>query len=181
MQSFIRRGGRASLLGVLCLVSAGAALAASGPARAKITIKGGPSFKINAYSKESFHYVGGTIPIQSGGTVTLTNTTPEGHSLSLVKKSDLPRTLNQIFMCRVCGPLFLAHGINPNGPPTHGPPPHLVVNVGAPGFDTPGDSVVIGPKGKGPPVTFTVTAKPGTILYFMCIFHPYMQGRFLVK
>ena len=44
-----------------------------------------------------------------------------------------------------------------------------------------GDSVVIGPKGRGGPVTFKVTAHPGTVLSFICAFHPWMQGRFLVK
>jgi hypothetical protein len=40
---------------------------------------------------------------------------------------------------------------------------------------------VIGPKGHGSTVTFKVTARPGTILNFICAVHPWMQGRFLVK
>ncbi len=70
------RGRAAIALAALCLVSAGTALAASssaiGPARAKITIKGGDSFKPNAYITNTYHFVSGTVVIRSGGTVTLT-------------------------------------------------------------------------------------------------------------
>ncbi|MCW3028843.1 MAG: hypothetical protein JWN81_2054 [Solirubrobacterales bacterium] len=62
-----------------------------------------------------------------------------------------------------------------------GPPPVQLVNVGASGFDTPGDSVIIGPKERGAPVSFKVTARPGTILHFICVFHPWFRGRFLMK
>jgi plastocyanin len=173
----------AALLGAAVLAVAGSAFAVGGkgPAKAKVIIKGNESVVINAYSKVSFHFGPGTVPIRSGGTVTLTNTTTDGHTLSIVKQSQLPRTINQIQNCSICGAIAKSHGINFEGPPTEGPPPFPVVNVGAAGFDAPGDSVVIGPKGHGGPVTFKVTARPGTILHFICAFHPWMQGRFLVK
>ena len=79
-----------------------------------------------------------------------------------------------------CGAIAKSHGVNPEGPPL-GPPPNPLVNVGAAGFGTPGDSIVIGPKGHGGQATFKVTARPGTTLSFICIIHPWMQGRFLVK
>jgi plastocyanin len=165
------------------LATGSSALAAGGgaPAKAKIVIKGGPSFKANAYFKETLHFVAGTVTVRSGATVTLTNTTSDPHTLSIVKASQQPHTIGQLENCEVCGSIAKAHGLNPNGPPASGPPPIPVVNVGAPGFDQPGDSIIIGPKGRGGPVTFKVTAKPGTTLYFMCAIHPWMQGRFLVK
>jgi hypothetical protein len=178
-----RRAVLAAVLGVASLGVAGSALAAGGkgPAKAKILIRGSESLVPNAYLKIGFHFDAGTVPIRSGGTVTLTNLTTDGHTLSIVKKSQLPRTIKQLQNCSICGAIAKSHGINFEGPPTEGPPPILVVNVGAAGFDTPGDSVVIPPKGRGAPVTFKVTARPGTILSFMCVFHPWMQGRFLVK
>ncbi len=180
------RGRAAIALAALCLVSAGTALAASssaiGPARAKITIKGGDSFKPNAYITNTYHFVSGTVVIRSGGTVTLTNTTSDAHSLSIVKRSDVPRTVGQVDNCAICGPILQSHGVNPNGPPPSGPPPILLVNVGRPGFDTPGDSILVGPKGRGhSQVSFKVTANPGTTLYFICVIHPWMQGRFVVR
>jgi plastocyanin len=171
------------VFGAALLAAAGSALGAGGkgPAKAKIGIKGGDSFKPNAYIKNTFRFDPGTVVIHSGGTVTLTNATVDPHSLSIVKQSQLPRTNKQLENCTVCGAIAKSHGVNPEGPPPSGPPPIPLVNVGAAGFDTPGDSIVFGPKGHGGQVTFKVTARPGTTLSFVCIIHPWMQGRFLVK
>jgi plastocyanin len=173
----------AAVFGATLLALAGSALAAGGktPAKAKVFIRGSESVVPNAYLKIAFRFDSGTVPIRSGGTVTLTNLTTDGHTLSIVKRSQLPHTIRQVQNCSVCGAIAKSHGINFEGPPTEGPPPVRLVNLGATGFDAPGDSVVIGPKGRGGPVTFKVTARPGTILSFMCAFHPWMQGRFLVK
>jgi plastocyanin len=165
----------------LTVVATALGAGGKGPARAKIEINGAESFKPNAYLQIGFRFTPGTIPIRSGGTITMTNNTRDPHSLSLVKASQVPHTINQLENCAACGAIAKAHGINFEGPPTAGPPPIRLVDLGAPGFDTPGDSTVIGPKGRGGPVSFKVTARPGTILNFICIFHPWMQGRFLVK
>lgn len=178
-----RRAPVAFVLGAALLATAGSALAASGkaPHHARVFIKGSESVAPNAYLKISFRFVAGTVPIRSGGTVTLTNLTADGHTLSIVNRSQVPHTIKQIENCRICGAIAKSHGINFEGPPTEGPPPIRLVNTGAQGFNAPGDSVVIGPKGSGGPVSFKVTAKPGTVLNFICAFHPWMQGRFLVK
>jgi plastocyanin len=178
-----RRAFAAAAFGASLLALAGSALGqgGKGPAKAKIVIKGDESFKPNVVLTNTFRFVAGTVTIRSGATVTMTNTTTDAHTLSIVKASQVPRTINQLHSCRVCEAILKEHGINLEGPPTNGPPPHLVVNAGAAGFDTPGDSVVIGPKGRGGPVTFKITARPGTTLHFVCAFHAWMQGRFLVK
>jgi plastocyanin len=172
-----------ALIAAVPLTVAGTALGAGGkgPARAKVEINGTESIKPNAYLQISFHFTPGTIPIRSGGTITLTNNTKDPHSLSLVKASQVPHTAAQVENCAACSAIAKSHGINFEGPPAVGPPPIRLVDVGAAGFDTPGDSAVIGPKGRGGPVTFKVTARPGTILNFICFFHPWMEGRFLVK
>jgi hypothetical protein len=178
-----RRAPVAFGLGAALLATAGSALAASGnaPHHAGVFIKGNESVVPNAYLKIGFHFVAGTVPIRSGGTVTLTNLTADGHTLSIVNRSQVPHTIKQIENCAICGAIAKSHGINFEGPPTGGPPPIRLVNAGSPGFNAPGDSVIIGPKGRGGPVSFKVTAKPGTVLNFICAFHPWMQGRFLVK
>ena len=172
----------AAVLGAALLILAGSAFAAGGkgPARAKVIIKGSESFKPNAYLKIGFRFAPGTVTIRSGGTVTMANGTADAHTLSIVKQSQLPRTFKQIENCSICGAISKSHGLNPEGPPS-GPPPIPLVNVAAAGFNTPGDSIVIGPKGRGGPVTFQVTARPGTVLSFLCVIHPWMQGHFLVK
>lgn len=176
-----RRALVVAVLGVALLALGGSALGAGkGPAKAKIVIKGGESFKPNAYIKDTMHFLAGTVAVRSGATVTLTNATADEHTLSIVKAGQLPRTVNQIENCSVCGEIAKSHGVNPTAPPS-GPPPIPLVNVGAAGFDKPGDSIVIGPKGHGSQVTFKVTAPAGTTLSFMCAIHPWMQGRFLVK
>jgi hypothetical protein len=53
-----------------------------------------------------------------------------------------------------------------------------LVNVGAAGFDQPGDSIIVPPGGK---VSFDVTADEGTNLNFLCALHPWMQGKFKVR
>ena len=114
-----------AVFGAALLSVAGSALAAGGkgPAKAKVVIKGSESVVPNAYLKIGFHFDPGTVPIRSGGTVTLTNTTTDGHTLSIVKQSQLPRTIKQIENCSVCGAIAKSHGINLEGPPTEGPPP----------------------------------------------------------
>jgi plastocyanin len=176
-----RRVLAAAAVGAVSLGVAGSALAAPGsPSKAKITIRGGESFKPNAFVTDTQRYVPGTTPIRSGGTVTLTNATDDPHTLSIVKRSELPRTVGQVNNCSVCGTITQAHGVDPNGPPTEGPPPIPVVDGGAAGFDQPGDSIFVGPKGSGSTVKFKVTAKAGTTLHYLCIIHPWMQGRFRV-
>lgn len=163
------------------LALAGSALAAGkGSAKAKVTIKGGTTFKANGFIKDSVHFTPGPVTVKSGGTVTLTNVSGDEHTLSIVKPSQVPHSLAQVENCSVCGEIAKSHGVNPEGPPSSGPPPIPLVNVGAAGFDAPGDSIAIGPKGHGSTVTFKVTAAPGTILSFICAIHPWMQGRFRV-
>jgi plastocyanin len=173
----------AAAIGAVSLAVGGSALAAAvgSPSKAKITIRGGESFKPNAFIRDTQRYVPGTTPIRSGGTVTMTNATDEPHTLSIVKSGDLPRTVGQVNNCSVCADITRAHGVDPNGPPPGGPPPNLVVDVGGTGFDQPGDSIFVGPKGSGSTVRFNVTAKAGTTLHYLCIIHPWMQGSLKVK
>lgn len=141
---------------------------------ATLRIKGGSSVVINKYIKDSVHWVPGTVSIASGGTLTIVNQSrdPDPHTFSIVQRSQLPRTLEEINECKVCQEIAKSHGVNPSEPP-HGPPPIPTVDVNNDGFNEPGDSQFIGPHAT---VHVTISAKPGTVLNFMCSVHPWMQG-----
>jgi hypothetical protein len=142
--------------------------------KATLVIKGGTTFKINKFEKDSVHWVPGTVTIASGGTLTISNRSTESdpHTFSIVKQSQLPKTPAQLGECNVCNEIAKAHGVNPAEPPS-GPPPIPTVDPGKDGFNEPGDSQVVAPHQT---LQLTITAKPGSKLYFMCAVHPWMQG-----
>ncbi|MGH2839523.1 MAG: cupredoxin domain-containing protein [Solirubrobacteraceae bacterium] len=148
------------------------------PTKPKVRILGGTSFVPNRYIKDKLRFNKDVYQVKSGATVTLNNTkTEEPHTLSIAKKSDLPKKVSAFDTCfegGLCGQLFGAHGF----PEDDGPPTTPLVNAGKDGFNTRGDSIVIGPKDTA---TFQVTADKGRSLYFMCIIHPWMQAKFSVK
>jgi hypothetical protein len=53
-----------------------------------------------------------------------------------------------------------------------------VVNAGKPGLNQPGDSLLI--DADHPVTRARVTASPGTTLHFICVIHPWMQGKLRV-
>jgi plastocyanin len=160
-------------------VPAGAAHTAAVSKKAKLTISGVTKVNIGKSITDTLHFGPQAVQIKSGGTLTIVNTTDPAakgpHSFSIVKKSQLPRTASQVENCAVCGQIAQAHGADPNSP---APPTKLVVDVGAPGFDQPGDSIFIGAKGSTP---VKITARKGTVLYYMCAVHAWMQGKVIVR
>lgn len=162
-------------------VAVAAAAATSAPRSAKLLAIGGTSFKVNKYVQDGVRWAPGTLTIRSGGTLTIVNKTSEPHTFSIVKKSQLPRTKSQMENCKICLTIAQAHGVDPNSN-QQGPPPKPLVDVGKVGFDEPGDSDArIAPKGSGPSVQDKITAKAGTTLYYLCLIHPWMQGKIVVK
>ncbi|MGI8623920.1 MAG: hypothetical protein ACR2NB_10665 [Solirubrobacteraceae bacterium] len=172
----------------LALVGTGAAVAAqSGPAPKRATIRAVQTVKVkvNRYVLDGMRWQKDTYSVRSGGTVRVVNDAPdEGpHTFTFVKKSDLPRTPMQILQhCRICEELGKAHGADPH---SDGPPKFKFLENGVgqntpPNFDQPGDSALIAPR-KGSSINLPVTAKKGKTLYFMCLIHPWMQGKLLVR
>jgi plastocyanin len=159
-------------LGVSAL-GVGAATAAT---KNRIDIVGGTSITPGESVTDDQHFTPQDLEVKSGATVKLANKakTEDPHTISLVKKSDLPKTAKQAFNCAVCNSFFAAHEVNEQT----GEPGKPVVDVGQPGFDAPGDSMVIAPKAK---ISFKVTAKKGKTLYYLCAIHPWMQGKIKVK
>ena len=142
-------------------------------------------YVINQYVQDGMRFAPGTVTIKSGCKLSFefaTTGQAESHSLSLVRQSDLPQTAAQMENCKICKQIASKHLKYPGQPPgPNNPIAHWIVNAGKPGFDVPGDSVVIA-EAKGAPsghktVTVTVSARAGTTLFFMCGLHPWMQGK----
>ena len=148
--------------------------AAAAPKKNTITAVGGMKVKANAYVQDAQHWDADRYTVKSGDTVTLRDKSTDGqpHTLSLIKK--LPKTPAQIMGCEACGPLMAAHQVNEET----GDVGVALVTEGADGFDVPGDSIYLPPKGK---VTFKVTAKKGTTLNFICAVHPWMAAKLQVN
>ncbi len=169
------------------LVAGGSAVAAAatGAAPKHTTINAVTStiVKINRYIQDGTRWQKDVYTVRSGGTITIANLAASDgpHTFSVVRRSDLPRTINQINNCQICNTIAKEHGANPQ---SQAPPKFLFVENGTgsttpPNVDRPGDSAFIAPV-QHASVTLKVTAKPGTTLYFMCAIHPWMQAKLIV-
>lgn len=176
----------AGAAGLALIAAGGAAVAASGadtaqaPDTAVVKQKAGFEMKPNRYLKDELRFNKDVYRVQSGGTLRVVNNKPdEGpHTVSIVRKRDLPTTAAEAFNCEVCNALFEAHGADPNG---EKPPKFDFVENGEgqrdpANFNKPGDSGVTGPN-KGDAFEAPVTAAPGKTLRILCIVHPWMQAK----
>ena len=171
-----RKHARAGLAVAVAVVAAAIAVPAFAAAPARVTQKmvGGGKFVPNRSVSDTMHFKKDRLVVKNGGTVSLVNTTGAPHTLSLVKKRQVPRKLGQVDACfekGPCGQLAIDHGaINPDTGEEQDPTTPLV-NKGKAGFNQPGDSIIIPPKGKA---KFKVTS--GQPLYYICAIHPWMLG-----
>jgi hypothetical protein len=168
-----------ALAGAAALCASAATIAPAmtqAPKTAKLSIVGGVQMKAGKFIRDDQRFAPRNLEVRSGGSVRLRNRakTEDPHTISLVKKSDLPRTAQQAFNCEACGPFFGAHQVNEETGDVGVP----VVNVGEQGFDQPGDSIFIAP---GATVKFDVSADRGKSLYYLCAVHPWMQGKLRVR
>src|SRR5947207_14360786 len=97
----------------------GAALAAKqGPAPTHATINAVQKvqFKINRYVKDALRWQKDVYQVRSGGTIKVVNKAQDGpHTISVVNKKDLPRTVKQINQCSICQTIGQQFGItDPN-------------------------------------------------------------------
>lgn len=162
-----------------------------------VKILGDEHFAANAVIMATFRFAPGPLSAGSGASVTWDNeangaSADEPHTVTIVTKSQLPTSIDQVFGCGApgtpCGDALAAHfpapvggvcplGSNP-GPP--GGPPCLVVtvNVGAAGLNTAGDSILIFPHSTA---TANISAPAGSTLYYLCAIHAWMQGSITVR
>jgi hypothetical protein len=159
---------------VLLVAVAGLCLVAVAPAAAakRVVIRGGEIFKAGQYVKDNQRFTPRITTVRSGEKVTVRDrsTARSPHTLSIVRKRDLPDS----FQCAVCEQIFVAHEANEETGDVGKP----LVEVGDAGFDQAGDSIFVPPGGK---VSFRVTADEDTNLSFLCGIHPWMQGKFRVR
>ena len=178
----LNRFWRPAVFAVLVLALAaigGTAVAKSkkAPQKATLQAKGKTTVKRNGFIKDSVHWVPGLVTIRSGGKLTLKNRTDEPHTFSIVAAKDVPKSDKKIFDCgspgTICDTIFTALAPDPQGNPTKS-----VVDVGAPGVDQAGDTVVLNPKSNQ---KVDISAKKGTTLSFICGIHAWMQGKLKVR
>lgn len=145
-----------------------------------VRIVGEEKFSPDEFFSITYRFNPRRTRVHQGDTITWDNQTNDGHTVSVVTRAQLPKTVQQIDNCSACNDLLAAHF--PNGFPPQGAP-LLVLDdfkaTTAPArFDSVGDSVIVAPPGSGFPtrVAVNVSALPGTTLDYMCAFHPWMQG-----
>jgi len=177
------------------LFLASPALASFGNNNIKIVgqeaIWGGP----NTWIASTYHFGSGPIFVKSGTVVALTDNTQDPHTLTLAVQSDLPNTAEDALNCGQPGyPQICVVAASVIPPPPSTPDPCYVAGTGSTAggspaspcalstpFDvetaTTGDQAVILP---GQTLYLQITGSPGTIVHFMCIIHPWMQGEFVI-
>jgi hypothetical protein len=152
---------------------------AAGPSRATLEMIDRSSFKPNRYIKDGVRFGRDVTSIRPGGKLAIVDKTRQPHTFSVVKRTQLPQNLRQMGACfspnGICSRLAVAHGaVDPNTGEEIDPPTTPLLNVGAKGFNAPGDSVILEP---GKRTTLNITAKAGKDLYFLCAIHPWMQAK----
>jgi plastocyanin len=165
----------------VAVVAIGAALA--GGERKRVDAVGGFSFEPNKFLQIGFRFAPGTTTVRSGQRITFRNRTEGGepHTVTIVRRSELPRTIDELFNCGAPGtPCELARGhVDENFNPIPG---NEVINVGRAGLNTRGDSLFLAPQGEdGDTITAKVSAQPGTNLFYLCAIHAWMQGKIEVR
>jgi plastocyanin len=148
-----------------------------------VTVKQSTSFKFvpNRFIQDGLRFNKDVYKVKSGGTVNFVFTqTNEGpHTLTIVRKKDLPTTPRALFSSPVLNKLAQAHGADPN---SDAPPKFQFLENGVgengtvPVLDRPGDSGVFMTNKKGEKISFKVGARKGKDLYFLCLIHPWMQA-----
>jgi plastocyanin len=178
----------AAALSISALLTYGTASAA--PNDKTVRIVGGQQFIPDVSFSDTQRFEQKVITVRSGQTISWHNTTDEPHTISVVAPNDLPKSVQQVENCQVCGPFLGAHAPNvgPNGPE----PPfvffldNLQPSAAAARLDSTGDSIIVAPQGAQFPsttgglitdtVSAVVAAPAGTTLTYLCAIHPWMQA-----
>jgi hypothetical protein len=178
-----RKAKRLGLVGLALLVATAVAVPAvaqpSASARVKVNTIGGVSFKANRFIKDGMRFSKDTVRARRGDRLVMRDKTEQPHTLSVVRRKQLPRKVRQIDGCfenGPCGALAVEHGaINPDTGEEQEPTTPLV-NAGREGFNRPGDSVIIPPGGRA-----AVEITGANDMFYLCAIHPWMQGKIDVR
>ncbi|HEX2404212.1 MAG TPA: hypothetical protein VHM29_05875 [Acidimicrobiia bacterium] len=160
MRKFMVALGAALLLALSIDVAAGAS-------PTTVAVRGSERFVPNAMIQSTFRFSPGPISVSQGQEITWVDEgqVADPHTVTVV--AELPATVEEVFECGApdepCGEALDAHfGGNAQ-----------VVDVGGPGLDTPGDSLLLLPDGS---ISAVVSAPVGATLLYLCAIHPWMQG-----
>lgn len=178
----------ATLTAVIVVALSSSIVLGSADASRTVTLKGTERFVPNALINADFRFSPGPLSVKSGDTVTWQNiiTAPDPHTISIVPANLVPSSVADVFMCgapgTACAPILQCHF--PGGPGSPGQPPPTIVptcgNATNGELAAVGDSFLIPPPGVGPAslqtVVARITAPPGTVLHYICVIHPWMQG-----
>jgi plastocyanin len=150
----------------------------------KVDVKGLETFEANSLFLSNLRFAPEKINVEKGGKVTWEDKaqTTVPHTITIVEAADLPVDFAEAYTCLwddlIPGATFdgfCLQFLRAHGGLTF---PTPVVNVGRNGLDVPGDSLFLAGGGS---VSAQVTAAPGSVLNYMCIIHPWMQGSITVE
>src|SRR5262245_46171635 len=158
------------LLAALVCAAAGTGVAlasgkAAAPSTAVVKAMSADKVVINQYIQDVLDYWPGTVTVASGGklTVEYVGKQIDPHTLTIVPKSALPKTVEQVESCLACQREATPHLKNPKAPPDdNNPIVHFVLNKGLPGLDTVGDSIALSPSPAHKKISVQVSAPAGT-------------------
>ena len=167
------------IIAMIATVSIGIVSADGGK---KVDIKGLETFEANSLFLSNLRFAPENIKVDKGEKVTWKDDalTSVPHTITIVDPADLPANFAEAYIC-----LWDKRILGVDGPclqfmDAHGgiPPTTPVVNVGRPGLDASGDSIFLPPNSS---VSAQITAAPGSVLHYICIIHPWMQGSITVE
>lgn len=168
----------AIVLGVAALAAASSVSvgqAAPDDGGATIKTRGRNGVRINELIFSTLRFAPERVGVQSGDRITLVHadTSGEPHTLTVVRETDLPETVDEVFNCEACA---LGQRHFASDPPD----PRIEDDEGdgEVGLDGRGDSLLIFP---GESIKRQVSAPAGASLYYLCAIHPWMQGRINVR
>jgi plastocyanin len=175
---------RTSLIAVIAaLVPALVAGPALAQATKTVEVRGGDTLNPGQFIKNNFHFQPKNISVTSGSVVRWVDNDKDAddpHTVTIADQADLPQTIEQGDACFEPGGLCI-QTLEAHDPGLDELPPfNFVVNTGGPGLDARGDSLLFaGPFAQS--VEAQVTAPAGSTLYYLCVIHPWMQGRINVR
>lgn len=172
---------------VLVAAAAGVLASAGGPATAgQVASNHGDVAKIKMVQKGRDLTFTGPKEVEKGAKLRIVNdTNPKKvgpHTFTLITSKNMPTSKKKQKKCEelegVCGDIAAAHKFDPKTNKVNKPS----VDAGKKGWDKPfgtkGDSWYT--EKNGTIAGRKVTAKPGTVLRFFCVVHPFMKGKIKV-
>jgi plastocyanin len=166
---------------VIGIVATGSRDIVSADTGKKVKTRGIETMDSNALFLSNLRFAPGDIKVDRGDTVTWEDVrTGTPHTITIVDPADLPVNFAEAYICNWDKRILGVDGPCLQFMDAHGgvPPTTPVVNVGRTGLDAPGDSIFLPPNSS---VSAQVTAAPGSVLHYICIIHPWMQGSITVE